>query len=225
MGYLGLEEAERAIKLGAYTQAYEIFVAMVESGEDPAFYKLCEMAIHAQLHEDQQKDFADRLERAVRQDNESATYNMAVLYSRGVVFERDLQKAAHLFSKACACRVPEAFAALAKLYIHHRHDLPLASSDNIVQLLHDGIKLGSAESAYLMGRICTTGGPVRADPFEAVKYLYAAARLGHEEAKKALVMIQTMNPSETFASQQKEGTDLYWRMKNPDLHSEHRSDD
>lgn len=92
MGYLGLEEAERAIKLGAYTQAYEIFVAMVESGEDPAFYKLCEMAIHAQLHEDQQKDFADRLERAVRQDNESATYNMAVLYSRGVVFERDLQK-------------------------------------------------------------------------------------------------------------------------------------
>lgn len=224
MAYLGLEEAERALKLGAYTQAYEIFVAMVESGEDPAFYKLCEMAINGQLHEDQEKDFADRLTRAVRQDNDAATFNLGVLYSRGVVFPRDLQRSADLFSKACARRIPEAFAALAKLYMNHPQEITFASVSNILQLLQEGIKLGSVECAFLMGRLHASGGLIKTDPFQAVKYLYAAARLGHEEAKKALVVIQTMNPAEPFTRQQQEGRDLYWRMKNPDLYAETRHD-
>lgn len=224
MGYLGLEEAERALKLGAYIQAFEIFVAMTESGEDPAFYKLCEMALNGQLQPEQVKQLETRLERAIENDNDAATYNSAVLISRGVVFPRDLEKAADLFRITCSRRLPESFNALAQLYLNNLGEIPLATSDNILDLLEQGIKLGSPDCAYLMGRIYAKGELFRADPYKAVKYLYAAARFGHEEAKKALVLIQTMNPGEPFRRQQEEGTELYWRMKNPDLHAERRDD-
>lgn len=222
MGYLGLEEAERALKLGAYIQAFEIFIAMTESGEDPAFYKLCEMALNGQLQDYQTSELRRRLERAIENDNDAATYNAAVLISRGVVFPKDLERAADLFRIACTRRVPESFHALAQLYLNNLGEIPLATADNIIDLLEQGIKLGSPDCAYLMGRIYAKGELSRADPYKAVKFLYAAARFGHEEAKKALVLIQTMNPGESFRRQQEEGTDLYWRMKNPDLHAERR---
>lgn len=141
-----------------------------------------------------------------------------------MVFEKNIEKAASLFNLVCTRRLPEAFHALARLYLDYRSVLPLATADNIIDLLDQGIKLGSPECAYLLGRMYAKGELVRTDPYKAVTFLYASARLGNEEAKKALVLIQTMNPGEPFRRQQEEGTDLYWRMKNPDLHAERRDD-
>ncbi len=224
MGYLGLEEAERAITLGAYHQAFEIFMAMVESGEDPAFYKLCEMTLHGQLDDDERQAFIRRLFLDIEQGNGVAAFNAGVLYSRGIDFPLDLPKAVDMFNLAIANKVPEGYLALAKLYILHRGKIALAGADNVASLLERGAKAGSVECAFTLGKHYTQGDILKRDIPEAFKYLYLAALQGHEEAKRSLMVIQALHPKDPFEREQRAAKELLYRIQNPYDHPDHGDD-
>lgn len=193
MSWVSFEHGKRALEMGAYSQAYEIFKAAVYSGEDPAYYGLCDMALQGKLSNEQITELKDMLQKAVREHNGSATYNLAVLLSRAARgFDLDLAKAIDLFNQACGQRIPEAYLALARLYVYDGRNHPLATKPNIVQLLETAMKMGQAEAACLLGKIHyskeLTKNP---DVSKAVVYFVVAGQLGSDEAKRALVVLQT----------------------------------
>ncbi len=192
MSWVSFEHGKRALDMGAYSQAYEIFKAAIYSGEDPAFYGLCDMALGGRLSTDQIAELKEMLNHAVREHNGSATYNLAVLISRQVRgFEMDIDKAVDLFNKACAQRIPEAYLALARLYVYDGRNHPLATKSNIVQLLETAMHMGQAEAATLLGKIHfskeLTKNP---DVSKAVVYFVVGGQLGSDESKRALVVLQ-----------------------------------
>ena len=220
-GYLGLEEGNRALELGAYHQAFEIFMAMVESGEDPAFYKLCEMAINDQLDDNERELFVQRLLQDVAQGNGIAAFNAGILYSRGTGIPRDIDKAVDMFNLAISHKVPEGPLALARLYIGHLGKLPLASPDNVVSLLDQGARLGSVDAAFTLGKLFTQGDVLSRDPYKAFLYLFLAAAQGHEDSKRALMVLQTLHPKEPFEREQKAAKEMIYRIKNPQDSEDH----
>ena len=224
MSYLGLEEAERAIALGAHHQAFEIFMAMVESGEDPAFYKLCEMVLNDQLDDEERNLFIRRLFQDIEHGNGAAAFNAGVLYSRGLGFPLDLPKAVDMFNRAIANKVPEGYLALAKLYIVNHEKLALASTENIASLLERGAKAGSVDCAFVLGKHYTQGDVLRRDIPEAFKFLYLAAIQGHEEAKRSLMVIQALHPQDPFEREQRAAKEMLYRIQNPYDHPEHGED-
>lgn len=224
MSYLGLEAAERAIALGAYHQAFEIFMAMVESGEDPAFYKLCEMTLKGQLDDHEQKMFVQRLFQDIEQGNGAAAFNAGVLYSRGIGFPLDLEKAVDMFNRAIVNKVPEGYLALAKLYIVNQGKMALASAHNIASLLEKGAKAGSIDCAFTLGKHYTQGETLKRDIPEAFKYLYLAALQGHEEAKRSLMVIQALHPNDPFEMEQRAAKEMLYRIRNPYDHPDHHED-
>ena len=192
MSWVSFEHGQRALEMGAYSQAYEIFKAAVYSGEDPAYYGLCDMALGGKLSPDQIAEVKEMLENATCEHNGSATYNLAVLLSRQAKgFDTDIDKAIDLFNKACGQRIPEAYLALARLYIYDGKYHSLATKSNIVQLLETAMHMGQAEAASLLGKIHfskeLTKNP---DVSKAVVYFIVGSQLGSEEAKRALVVLQ-----------------------------------
>jgi TPR repeat protein len=208
-----LEAGNRALALGAYTQAFEIFNTMVDGGEDPAFFKLCEMAINKQLNAHQAKELKEKLESAAHHRNEAACYNCAVLIERGVLFEQNVVKAATLFRRACGSSTPEAYAALARLYIAHRGEFKAIRTLDVINLLEDGVRYGDPGAAYLLGMLYSKGELVNRCLRTAGKLLFAAERFGHREAIALVAIMKTMGDAHEFIAQEAAGKSLYFDMR------------
>ncbi|MBU3724856.1 MAG: sel1 repeat family protein [Burkholderiaceae bacterium] len=202
-----LEDGERAVKLGAYRQAFEIFMMLCANSEDPAYYKLSEMALAKQLKEDEIDEVVRLMEKEYDNHNWQATYNLGILYWRAPYSIHNLEKAVEMFNKACRMEVPQAFVALAKIYMGDGKHLPLATSSNIMNLLHEGFKLGSMEAAYLIAKQHLDGKHAKKDDDEAYRYLFISGRLGNLEAKKQAMIMQGLHPEGYFRGIQKEAID------------------
>lgn len=205
---IGLADGEYALKLGAYRQAFEIFLMLASGEEDPAYYKLCEMVLNQQLNEEELKTLEEHLKRAIREGNKMAVYNLGFLrwHTKGAL--HNIDQAVELFQEACAMDVAEAFVALARLYMKDAAQHPLASGANILNLLMQGLERGSIEAAYLLGKIHYDGSFLKRDDSAAFKYLFMAGRLGHIEAKKALLVLQAIHPNNAFSREQEEAKEL-----------------
>ncbi len=66
MSWVSFEHGKRALEMGAYSQAFEIFKAAVYSGEDPAYYGLCDMAPGGNLNKEPITEVKDMLQTSVR---------------------------------------------------------------------------------------------------------------------------------------------------------------
>ena len=209
-----LEDGERAIKLGAYRQAFEIFMMLCVNQEDPAFYKLSEMAINKQLEEDELQRLIDMMREEVRKKNGEATFNLAVVYWRAPYATKDIEKAVEYLNAACRMEVAQAFVALAKLYMGEGAHLPLATGSNIMNLLHQGFEHGSVEAAHLIAKEHLSGHHAKKDNYEAFKYLFIAGRLGITEAKKHTMVMQGLNASPEFKMAQQEAMQLIEHLEN-----------
>lgn len=203
-----LEDGERAISIGAYRQAFEIFMMLCANAEDPAYYKLSEMALYKQLKEEELDEVVRLMEKEFDNHNAQATYNLGILYWRAPYKLHDLNKAVEMFNKACRLEVPEAFVALARIYMGDGKHLPLATSSNIMNLLHEAFKLGSIEASYLIAKQHLDGKHAKKDDDEAFKYLFIAGRLGNVEAKKQAMVMQGLHPEGYFRGIQREALDL-----------------
>jgi TPR repeat protein len=214
--YYDIESGERAVKLGAYTQAFEIFRAAVMGGEDPGFHYLCKMLLNDQLDEEQREEVKTMVELAVKDHNAIAAYNLAVLISRPAPgFDQDFDKAAQLFFLACKQKVPEAFLALARLYLYVIPNHPFASQKVVVGLLETAMYMGSAESAFLIGKVFSakelTNKP---DPKKAAIYFAVAGKLGHDEGHRSLVMLFNAYPFIDFSPSVDESLRVLTKVRN-----------
>jgi len=203
-----LEDGERAIKIGAYRQAFDIFLSLCANAEDPAYYKLSEMALNQQMLEDELAQTVKLMTEEVKNRNEQATYNLAMLYWRAPYKIKNTEKAVELFNQACSMGVPEAFVALARLYMNEGAHLPLATASNIMNLLKKGFELGSIDGCYMIAKQYMDGKYVKKDDLEAFRYLFISGRLGHTEAKKQAMIMQGLHPEGAFRGVQAEAIDM-----------------
>jgi len=207
-----LEDGERAVKVGAYRHAFEIFMMLCENGEDPAFYKSTEMALNDQLIPDERGRLLHFLEKQVKQHNKEATFNLAILYWR-VPAMQDLEKAVELLQICCRNSMARAFLALARLFMGDGMNLPGATPETILKLLADGFAAGSIECAWLIAKLHLDGRYVHKDDQVAFKWLFIAGRLGHLEARKHALMMQGLYPNGTFRYVQDEAIDLIEKLE------------
>lgn len=199
---IGIEDGEYALRAGAYPQAFEIFMMLAGTGEDPAYYNLCSMVLNNQLTEGQLQQLDDLLQREARNGDKLAIYNLGIVYWRSSHARfKNLEKAAECLQRASALEVPEAHMALAKFYMADGSANPLAKPDVIVNLLEQALENGVIESAYLLGRIFYDAALMPRDDSKAFVYLYIAAKQGHVEAKKALLLLQTLHQKNPFTSE------------------------
>ena len=203
-----LEDGERAVKIGAYRQAFDIFMMLCANAEDPAYYKLSEMALAKQLKEDEIDEVVRLMEKEYDNNNWQATYNLGILYWRAPYSIHNLEKAVEMFNKACRMEVPQAFVALAKIYMGDGKHLPLATASNIMNLLHEAFRLGSIEAAYLIAKQHLDGKYAKKDDDEAYRYLFISGRLGTVEARKQAMIMQGLHAEGYFRGIQKEAADL-----------------
>jgi len=203
-----LEDGERAVKIGAYRQAFDIFMMLCANAEDPAYYKLSEMALAKQLKEDEIDEVVRLMEKEYDNNNWQATYNLGILYWRAPYSIHNLEKAVEMFNKACRMEVPQAFVALAKIYMGDGKHLPLATASNIMNLLHEAFRLGSIEAAYLIAKQHLDGKYAKKDDDEAYRYLFISGRLGNVEARKQAMIMQGLHAEGYFRGIQKEAADL-----------------
>lgn len=207
-----MEDGERAIKVGAYRHAFQIFMMLCENSEDEALFRATQMALNDQLIPEERERLISFLEREIRAYNKDAAFNLAVLYWR-VPAMQDIEKAMDLLQKCCRDGVPRAFVALAKLLMSDGRNLPGATPDAIVKLLQDGFAAGSIEAAWLIAKLHLDGAYVKKDDYEAFKWLFIAGRLGHVEARKHALMMQGLYPNGAFKYVQDEALDLIEKLE------------
>ena len=199
---IGIEDGEYALKAGAYPQAFEIFMMLAGTGEDPAYYNLCSMVLNNQLNESQLQQLDDLLQREASNGDKLAIYNLGIVYWRcSHARFKNLDKAAECLQRASALEVPEANVALAKFYMADGSSNPMAKPDTIIHLLEQALDFGVIEAAYLLGRIFYDASYTARDDSKAFVYLYIAAKQGHVEGKKALLLLQTLHQKNPFTSE------------------------
>jgi TPR repeat protein len=149
----------------------------------------------------------------VKNRNHQATYNLGILYWRAPYNIKNIEKAVELFNLACNMEVPEAFVALARLYMNEGAHLPLATPTNIMNLLKKGFELGSIDACYLIAKQHMDGKYAKKDDFEAFKYLFISGRLGNIEAKKQAMIMQGLHPEGAFRGVQAEAIDMLEKLE------------
>jgi len=207
-----LEDGERAVKVGAYRHAFEIFMMLCENGEDPAFFKTAEMALNDQLVPEERERLIMFLDKEAKHHNVEAAFNLAVLYWR-VPAMQDMEKAVEMLQRCCRDNMPRAFVALAKLFMGDGRNLPGATPETVLKLLADGFAAGSIESAWLIAKLHLDGQYVKKDDQAAFKWLFIAGRLGHLEARKHALMMQGLYPNGAFRYVQDEALDLIEKLE------------
>ena len=208
-----LEDGERAVKIGAYRQAFDIFMMLCANAEDPAYYKLSEMALNKQMLDEELAQTVKLMTEEVKNRNHQATYNLGILYWRAPYSIKNIEKAVELFNLACNMEVPEAFVALARLYMNEGAHLPLGTPTNIMSLLKKGFELGSIDACYIIAKQHMDGKYAKKDDFEAFKYLFISGRLGNIEAKKQAMIMQGLHPEGAFRGVQAEAVDMLEKLE------------
>jgi TPR repeat protein len=210
-----LEDGERAVKIGAFRQAFDIFMMICANAEDPAYYKLSEMALNKQLKDEELQEVVKLMKKEFEENrNAQATYNLGILFWRAPYsWLHDLEKAVDMFDKACRMEVAEAYVALAKIYMGDGKTLALATASNIMNLLHEGFKLGAIEAAYLIAKQHLDGKYAKKDDDEAFKYLFIAGRLGNLEARKQSMVMQGLHKEGYFRGIQQEALEILDQME------------
>lgn len=209
-----LVDGERAVQAGAYRHAFQIFMALCNNAEDPAFFKVSEMALNDQLTADERNQLIAVLrEEALKKHNIEAAYNLAILYWR-VEPIQDLEKAVEILNICCRAGLPHAYAALVRLFSGVGSQMPQATPEVIMNLLSDGFAAGSIECAWLMAREYLSGAHIKPDQDEAFKWLFVAGRLGHEEARKQILVMQGLESLGRFDHMQEEALSIIETMEN-----------
>ncbi len=107
------KEGEYALSLGAYAQAYEIFLDIEKDQAQPTFIKCCQMVLANQIAESDIQDLKDQLELEMSRNNARATYNYGLIMSH----LGHTMKAQEILNQAVLFGLPEAKAALTKLLL------------------------------------------------------------------------------------------------------------
>jgi hypothetical protein len=185
-----IEDGDRALEQGRNHLAYQIYMRLSEIGEDPAIYKLCTMCHHKRLEPQEVSVFIGWLQKKVESGYGPALFNLAYLYEKGDGIPKDRDKAIHYYSLACERELPEAYCNLAHLLLLPKKNSPGAHSfEAAFQMLEKAALMGYLPAIYSMGSHFYKGDRCHKDMHKAYKYFFLGAKLGHDECKKAVHVI------------------------------------
>ncbi len=104
---------EDALSMGAYPQAFEIFMIIERDQEAPSFVKCCRMVLDNQAGPDEIKELESMLQAEMAKGNGRAAYNYAL-----ILFHLDRKtRAREVLEKASVMGQPEAKVALTRLLL------------------------------------------------------------------------------------------------------------
>ena len=110
---IDFQEGEYALSMGAYLQAFEIFMMIEKEQREPTFLKCCQMALANQLGPKEIEELEAVLKEEMRKNNGRATYN----YGLVMAHMGHVAKAQEILNQAVLLEIPEAKAALTKLLL------------------------------------------------------------------------------------------------------------
>lgn len=110
---IDFQEGEYALSMGAYLQAFEIFLMVEKDQREPTYLKCCQMVLANQLGPKEIAELEDRLKDEMRKNNGRATYN----YGLVMAHLGHTAKAQEILNQAVLLDIPEAKAALTKLLL------------------------------------------------------------------------------------------------------------
>ncbi|MFM8630737.1 MAG: hypothetical protein ACKODQ_04565 [Betaproteobacteria bacterium] len=106
-------EGEYALSMGAYVQAFEIFMLVEQEQAEPTFLKCCQMVMANQIGNDERNELFSKIEQQMSRNNGRATYN----YGLVLAHLGKNPKAQEVLNQAALLGIPEAKAALTKLLL------------------------------------------------------------------------------------------------------------
>jgi hypothetical protein len=110
---LDFKAGEDALSMGAYPQAFEIFMIIERDQEKPSYVKCCRMVLDNQAGPEEIKELEAKLQDEMAQGNSRATYNYAlILFHLG-----RKAKAREVLEQASIMGQPEAKVALTRLLL------------------------------------------------------------------------------------------------------------
>lgn len=106
-------EGEYALSMGAYIQAFEIFMMVEREQSEPTFLKCCQMVLANQISGSEVKELFEKLEQQMIRNNGRATYN----YGLVLAHTGQNAKAQEVLNQAALLGIAEAKTALTKLLL------------------------------------------------------------------------------------------------------------
>jgi TPR repeat protein len=213
-----LEIGRLNIEKGRFEAAFEIFYdpARFELDEE-ALYMLTRMTFDGQLNPEQIQQVYDLQNSQSTQSNGYSLYNVGLMYERGLgSVKQDYKVAVEYYEKALEEEVYDAYCNLGNIYA-----LGLGEEQGVpkdifkgLELLAKGAEFGSREAAYTVGSLYGKGEFIPQNKSKAVYFLSLAAKLGHDQAKRVLILFGHAHRGENFDEEIDAANAMFGKIEN-----------
>ena len=204
MGYNNgaLELGRMNLEKGKVDVAFDIFIDLAKNDlDEDALYMLTRMTFDGQLNPEQIEVFYELQNSHSSYGNGYALYNVGLMHERGLgKVKLDIKIAVEYYKKAIKEEVHDAYCNLGNIYAlgsGMEQGIPRDVMKGI-ELLTTGAEAGSRQSAYTLGSLYGKGEFIPQDNSKAVYFLTLAAKMGHEQAKRVLIIFAHANAGKNF---------------------------
>jgi TPR repeat protein len=204
MGYNSgaLELGRMNLEKGKVDVAFDIFIDLAKNDlDEDALYMLTRMTFDGQLNPEQIEVFYELQNSHSSYGNGYALYNVGLMHERGLgKVKQDIKIAVEYYKKAIKEEVHDAYCNLGNIYAlgsGMEQGIPRDVMKGI-ELLTTGAEAGSRQSAYTLGSLYGKGEFIPQDNSKAVYFLTLAAKMGHEQAKRVLIIFAHANAGKNF---------------------------
>jgi len=197
-----LELGRMNLEKGKVDVAFDIFIDLAKNDlDEDALYMLTRMTFDGQLNPEQIEVFYELQNSHSSYGNGYALYNVGLMHERGLgKVKQDIKIAVEYYKKAIKEEVHDAYCNLGNIYASGsgmEQGIPRDVMKGI-ELLTTGAEAGSRQSAYTLGSLYGKGEFIPQDNSKAVYFLTLAAKMGHEQAKRVLIIFAHANAGKNF---------------------------
>lgn len=197
-----LELGQMNLEKGKVDVAFDIFMDLAKNDlDDSALYMLTRMTFDGKLNPEQIEIFYELQNSHSSSGNGYALYNVGLMHERGLgKVKQDYKVAIEYYQKAIKEEVHDAYCNLGNIYalgLGMEHGVPRDIFKGL-ELLTLGAEFGSRQSAFTIGSLYGKGEFIPQDNSKAVYFLTLATRLGHDQAKRVLIIFSHAHRGENY---------------------------
>ncbi len=220
MGYNtgAIELGRMNLEKGKVDIAFDIFFDLAKNDlDEDALYMLSRMTFDGQLNPEQIELFYELQNSASSYGNGYALFNVGLMHERGLgKVKQDFKVAVQYYEKAIKEEMHDAFCNLGNIYA-----LGLGMEQGVprdifkgLQLLAKGAEFGSRQSAFTIGSLYGKGEFIPQDKPKAFYFLALAAKMGHEQAKRVLIIFAHAHKGENFDAEMDAANVAFGKIEN-----------
>lgn len=197
-----LELGRLNLEKGKVDVAFDIFFDLARNDlDDDAMYMLTRMTFDGQLNPEQIELFYELQNSHSSYGNGYALYNVGLMHERGLgKVVQNYKIAVEYYEKAIKEEVHDAYCNLGNIFA-----LGLGKTQGVprdifkgLELLAKGADYGSRQAAFTLGSLYHKEEYIPQDISKSAYYLALAAKLGHEQAKRVLIIFAHAHKGENF---------------------------